>query len=106
MQQAYNSASERDFKSALNYLSQIPQDTPTYETAQIKLAEYSQKQHFKEEAQRIVELAKVGQDSQQGATDPFNTKPFVINKRVERTSNLNPGSQLQEVIPKGVGNRE
>ncbi len=106
LQQAYNSASERDFKSALNYLSQIPQDTPTYETAQIKLAEYSQKQHFKEEAQRIVELAKVGQDSQQGATDPFNTKPFVINKRVERTSNLNPGSQLQEVIPKGVGNRE
>ncbi|MBE9128352.1 MULTISPECIES: protein kinase domain-containing protein [unclassified Coleofasciculus] len=100
LQRAYNRASERDFRGALNYLSQIPSETSTYETAQIKMAEYSQKQHYKEEVERVVELAKAASDSQDRSFEPFTTEPFIRSSDSEdETSELNPGSQLQEINP-------
>ena len=102
LQQAYNQAAKRDFQGALNYLSQIPPGTSTYETAQIKMAEYSQKQHFKEEVERTVKLAKMASDDQEESSEPFSTKPFIstdTNDTNEKLSELNPGIQLQEVTP-------
>ncbi|MEQ9668999.1 hypothetical protein [Coleofasciculus sp. G2-EDA-02] len=99
LQQAYNQAAKRDFKGALNYLSQIPPGTSVYETAQIKMAEYSQKQHFKEEVERTVKLAKRASEEQEESSEPFSTEPFISTETNEKTSELNPGNQLQEVTP-------
>ncbi|NEP09310.1 MAG: hypothetical protein F6K14_03540 [Symploca sp. SIO2C1] len=59
LQQAYNQAQVRDFKGALQYLSKISPDTPTYQKAQVKVAEYTQKQLFKEKVERKAKLGKV-----------------------------------------------
>lgn len=97
LQQAYSRASERDFIGALEYLSQIPEETPAYETAQIKMAEYSQKQDFKEEVERQVQLST-----------NFPKEEFKLTKLPQRSNsaklsrNLNPGSHLKEVTPKPV----
>ncbi|HAX88703.1 MAG TPA: hypothetical protein DCY91_21170, partial [Cyanobacteria bacterium UBA11370] len=99
LQQAYDRASQRDFSGAVKYLSQIPEDTPTYETAQIKIAEYSQKQNFKEEVDRVVELATTAPRSPKNSSEPFNTKPFLSGNNNEKPSQLNPGTQMQEVSP-------
>lgn len=99
LQRAYNQAAQRDFKSALNYLSQIPPGTSTYDTAQIKMAEYSQKQHFKEEVERTVQLARRESEEQEESSEPFSTEPFISTETDEKTSELNPGNQLQEVTP-------
>ncbi|HBE18918.1 MAG TPA: hypothetical protein DEG17_06115 [Cyanobacteria bacterium UBA11149] len=96
LQQAYQKAEERDFKAALTYLAQIPEDTPTYQTAQIKMAEYSQKQASIEEIQRIVELAKAANGSQEKVDD---AKSSVSTDNIVKTVELNPGEQLQEVKP-------
>lgn len=44
LQQAYNLAYVGQFADALEFLNQIPQDTPVYAQAQIKIPEYTQKQ--------------------------------------------------------------
>ena len=101
LQQAYQQASQRDFKSALKYLSQIPQDTPSYETAQAKMAEYSRKQDFQEEVERQVKLtAKFPQEDIKLSKLPQPSKSS--NKSSKASSNLNPGNQLKEVAPKPV----
>jgi serine/threonine-protein kinase len=97
LQQAYNRASQRDFIGALEYLSKIPEETPAYETAQIKMAEYSQKQDFKEEVERQVQLST-----------NFPKEEFKLTKLSQRSNsakgsrNLNPGSHLKEATPKPV----
>lgn len=96
LQQAYNQAAQRDFQSALNYLSQISPGTSAYDTAQIKITEYSQKQHFKEEVERTVKLTKVESEE---SSDPFSTEPFISTETDENPLELNPGNQLQEVTP-------
>jgi serine/threonine protein kinase len=44
LQQAYNQAYVGDFAGAIEFLSQIANDTPVYAQAQIKILEYTQKQ--------------------------------------------------------------
>ena len=99
LQQAYQRASQRDFRAAVKYLSQIPEDTATYKTAQIKIAEYSQKQNLKEEVDRAVEVARTTLRSPANSSEPFNTKPFITNSTNNSNSKLNPGNPLQEVNP-------
>ena len=92
LQQAYQRAAERDFKSALKYLSQVPEDTSTYETAQAKIAEYARKQTFQEEVDRQVQLnAQLPQEDIKISKLPQPTKS------TKTSSNLNPGNQLKEV---------
>ena len=43
LQEAYSRAATSDFAGALEYLKQIPQDTPTYSKAQEKIEEYTEK---------------------------------------------------------------
>ena len=94
LQQAYNRAAYRDFDAALEFLSKIPQETSTYEKAQIKMVEYSRKQHYQEELDRQVKLAKAAVGSKPQFSEQFNTDSFVTTN-----SELNPGSYWQEVIP-------
>lgn len=96
LQQAYQKAEERNFKAALTYLAQIPEDTPTYQMAQVKMAEYSQKQASVEEVKRIVELAKAANGSQEQVSD---AKSSVNTDNIVKTVELNPGERLQEVKP-------
>ncbi len=103
LQKAYHRASKRDFSGALQYLSQIPEDTPSYNKAQVKMAEYSQKQHFKEEVNRQVELARaVSEPKRRLSAEPFQTGPFISSNSKKTISELNPGSHLKEVSPQPV----
>lgn len=97
LQKAYDLGAQRDFSSAIKYLAQIPQDTPAYEKAQIKLAEYSQKQDFKEAVERQVMLAeKLPNPDQKIAKLPQNTKTS------KKSGNLNPGNHFKEVSPQPI----
>ncbi|NEO30870.1 MAG: serine/threonine protein kinase [Symploca sp. SIO3C6] len=100
LQQAYNLASERDFYRAQQYLSQIPQGTSTYETAQVKLVEYSRKQHYLEEVERKVNLAKAVVEPHLRFSDPFSKESFISNDGNNENPKLNPGNRWQEVSPK------
>ncbi|NJK28483.1 MAG: serine/threonine protein kinase, partial [Coleofasciculaceae cyanobacterium SM2_3_26] len=44
LQQAYNCAAAGAFAEALNFLNQIPPDAQVFETARLKILEYTQKQ--------------------------------------------------------------
>lgn len=97
LQKAYERASERDFSGAIMYLSQIPQETPAYEKAQIKMAEYSQKQDFQEEVQRQATLSA-----------NFPKEEIKLTKLPQHPTSskasrdLNPGSHLREATPQRV----
>jgi serine/threonine protein kinase len=95
LQKAYQRAVEKDFVEALQYLAEIPQDTPAYNTAQIKMAEYSQKQDFQEQAQV---QAMLNARLPQIAIKP--TQLAKSNQTQNPAGNLNPGNVLKEVTPK------
>lgn len=97
LQKAYELASKKDFSGALKYLSQIPQETPTYEQAQVKMAEYSQKQDIQEEVQRQATL-NANFPKEEPKLSEFSQSPNF--SKVSET--LNPGSHLQEVTPQPV----
>ena len=101
LQQAYQWAARKEFSEAMKFLAEIPEDTPAYETAQIKMAEYSQKQDFNQQlalqaalnAQLPQEVVKQAPLPKNDATTHPNSKP---------STDLNPGSGLKEVAPKPV----
>ncbi|MEP0886515.1 hypothetical protein NDI49_33815, partial [Trichocoleus sp. ST-U3] len=95
LQEAYDRAAKRDFSGALKYLSQISDETPTYDKAQIKIVEYAQKQHFKEEVERQASLTRAASESNLRFSEPF-----VRSSGEEMTLELNPGTQLTEVSPR------
>ena len=97
LQKAYQQAVEKDFTKALQYLAEIPQDTPAYEIAQIKMAEYSQKQAFNEQ---LALQAQLNARLPQEVIKP--TQLAKSNKTPKQWGNLNPGSNLQEVAAKPV----
>ena len=96
LRQAYQQASKKDYNGALKYLARIPEETPTYQKAQIKIAEYTQKQDFLEEVQRQVQLSDLFPKEEIKLTQ--SPKPNTLNP----FSQLNPGNQLNEVAPKPV----
>jgi serine/threonine protein kinase len=106
LQKAYQRAVEKDFQAALQYLAEIPEDTPAYDMAQIKMAEYSQKQAFNEQ---LALQAQLNAHFPQEVIKP--TRLAQNNKTQNRSAlggstplspNLNPGSKIQEVAPKPV----
>ncbi len=95
LQEAYEQGGQGNFIKALVYLSQIPKETPTYQKARIKIAEYSRKQHLKEEVERQAALARAVLEKQRQSG--VNQKPL-LNVNVESSASpLNPGNQWQEV---------
>ncbi|MGQ4647510.1 hypothetical protein [Lyngbya aestuarii] len=105
LQKAYGLAVKRDFIGAQKYLSEIPQNTAAYETAKVKLAEYSQKQNSLEEVERQAKLRKAA-ETQKRLSESSTNKPAEAQKKSSapstnkpKNSQLNPGGQLQEVKP-------
>lgn len=99
LQQAYDQALERNFYQAQKYLSQIPKGTSTYKTAQIKLVEYSRKQHYLEEVDRKARLSKAAVEPHLRFSDPFSKESFIKNDGDKKNSQLNPGNRWQEASP-------
>jgi hypothetical protein len=100
LQKAYDRAAKREFQQALEYLAQIPQQTTAFDKARVKMAEYSQKQHFREEVEREVELARAAVDATRRHSEPFRGESFTRGEVTEASSSsLNPGSHLQEANP-------
>lgn len=94
LQRAYEQSGKRDFSSALKYLAQIPQETPAYEKAQAKIAEYSLKQTFKEEVERQAKLN--ANFPKEDLTPP---KLSQVPDSSKTSKNLNPGNRFQETSP-------
>jgi serine/threonine protein kinase len=95
LQKAYQQAVEKNFSQALEYLAEIPEDTPAYEVAQIKMAEYSQKQAFNEQ---LALQAQLNARFPKEVTPP--TQLAKTNKTPKPVGSLNPGSNLQEATVK------
>ena len=112
LHRADNRAIVKDFTGALNYLQQIPEDTPAYSQAQEKIVEYTAQQESQDSSEQT-ETASTSSDDTSTATQPFNEEPFTSNSHGSGSSteelfsesepffgsSLNPGSNLQEVIP-------
>ncbi|NEQ80640.1 MAG: serine/threonine protein kinase [Moorea sp. SIO2I5] len=91
LQEAYEQGGQGNFIQGLVYLSQISKETPTYQKARIKIAEYSRKQHLKEEVERQAALARAVLEKQRQLG--VNQKPL-LNVNVESSrSPLNHGLQ-------------
>ncbi|GAA6623039.1 protein kinase domain-containing protein [Scytonema sp. NUACC26] len=90
LQKAYNKASDRDFVGAVQFLQQVPKDTPVYATARVKLVEYTQKQRAQAEGQKIAssKLTNSSLDMVQPFTDSSSTTSL---------QNFNPDNELYEV---------
>ena len=95
LQEAYEQGGQGNFIQALVYLSQIPKETPTYQKARIKIAEYSRKQHLKEEVERKAALARAVLEKQRQSG--VNQKPLLKVNIESSPSPLNHGLQWQEV---------
>ncbi|MEM7555575.1 MAG: serine/threonine-protein kinase [Cyanobacteria bacterium P01_A01_bin.84] len=94
LQQAYNSAEQKDFDNAVKFLKKIPANSPVYAKAQIKLSEYNRKQKFlaKKQHREKPEFAS----SPKGTFEPA-IKPFIESRTNISFQGFNPGSLLQEV---------
>src|SRR5919202_155320 len=108
LQRAYNRASVKDFPRALEYLKQIPENTPAYDIAQEKIVAYTQAQGLKSPTNKATPPVHRPEPAQ-----PFNLQPFTSSRLGNESSfeahslssvppspsNLDPGSRLQEVNP-------
>ncbi|AFY36312.1 serine/threonine-protein kinase [Calothrix sp. PCC 7507] len=89
LQKAYNLASVSDFDGAVKFLRQVPDNTPVYTQAQIKLQEYTQKQQQQSQSQNIA-LSKTLSSSKK-VNSSINSRS---NSKIEH---LNAENNLQEV---------
>ena len=90
LQKAYNKAAEGDFKSAVQFLQQVPKDTPVYATAQVKLVEYTQKQ-------QVVQVKSQKIASSKGPAFTNMKKPLSSSNSARNLESFDPSNQMQEV---------
>ncbi|MUG92960.1 protein kinase [Scytonema sp. UIC 10036] len=90
LQKAYNKASEQDFEGAVQFLQQVPKDTPIYATAQVKLLEYTQKQRAQAEGQKVA-------SSKLTNTSLDMVQPFINSSSTTSLQNLDLSNELHEV---------
>ena len=86
---AHKKASTGDFSTAVKLLAKIPQDTPVYARAQIKLNEYAYKQNLINEPKNIA-ILDIG-------SNPSKTNSATPTKSVNKNLDLQEESYLQEV---------
>ncbi|NES23707.1 MAG: serine/threonine protein kinase [Symploca sp. SIO3E6] len=111
LHRANNRAIVRDFTGALDYLRQIPEDTPAYSQAREKIVEYTAQQDSQDSSEQE-ETANTSSNDASTATQPFNEEPFTSSNHDSGDntedlfsgndffgSSFNPGSSLQEIIP-------
>lgn len=98
LQKAYNKAAERDFDAAVQFLQQVPKDTPVSATAQAKLIEYSQKQRVVQvEGEKIVQVEGEKIASSKAPASVNMNQPFISNSSATNIKSFDLGNQLQEV---------
>ncbi|MBW4625149.1 MAG: protein kinase [Brasilonema octagenarum HA4186-MV1] len=90
LQKAYNKAAEGDFKSAVQFLQQVPKDTPVYATAQVKLVEYTQKQ-------QIVQAKNQKIASSKAAAFTNMKKPLSSSNSARNLESFDLSHQMEEV---------
>jgi hypothetical protein len=85
----------------LEYLKQIPENTPAYDIAQEKIVAYTQAQGLKSATKEATPPV-----NRPAPAQPFNLQPFTGSRlgnessfEAHSPSNLDPGSRLQEVNP-------
>lgn len=100
LQEAYSRAATSDFTGALEYLKQIPQDTPTYSQAQKKIEEYTEKQRML--AHRLLQRAS-HRLNVQDFTGAIAYLPQITENPSANQSILAPGSYLQEINQSEIG---
>lgn len=86
LQKAYDRAVTNDYQAAIQLLKQVPSETPAYEIAQTKIAEYSIKYRFTKKTRKH-------------ASRSPSSYLYQTGDRIElsNTYSFNPGEQLQEV---------
>ncbi|MCP2727482.1 serine/threonine protein kinase [Limnofasciculus baicalensis] len=94
LQQAYSRAATSDFTGALEYLKQIPQDTPAYSKAQEKIEEYTEKHRIS--AHRLLHRAS-NRLNVQDFTGAIAYLPQMTENTSDNQSILAPGNYLQEI---------
>ncbi|KYC43153.1 serine/threonine protein kinase [Scytonema hofmannii PCC 7110] len=90
LQKAYNKASEHDFVGAVQFLQQVPKDTPVYATVEVKLLEYTQKQRAQSYGQKIA-------SSKLTNTSLDMVQPFIDSGSTTSLQNFDLGNELHEV---------
>jgi serine/threonine protein kinase len=100
LQKAYNQAATSNFDSAIQFLKQIPENTPAYTTAQLKLQEYAQKQRIQASVVNTKSSAPQNQfseldnrTSKQGRKSSFASEEISVSSIQDFLSRKN----LQEV---------
>jgi serine/threonine protein kinase len=100
LQQAYSRAAISNFAGALEYLKQIPQDTPTYSKAQEKIEEYTEKHRIS--AHRLLHRAS-NRLNVQDFIGAIAYLPQITENTSANQSILSPGSYLQEINQFEIG---
>ena len=91
LQKAYDLAAKQDFDNAVKFLQQVPKDTPVYQTAQIKLIEYSSKQH------QVAEDQKMGSKKMASSVVQKITERLINKSSAVTMKSFDAGNELQEV---------
>lgn len=89
LQQAYNQAELGKFDTAIEYLREVPEGTPAFAKARVKLAEYNSKKRI------IAKLDKAAADELNSAID--NTDSFIRTRSSTRIQDFQAGTYLHEV---------
>jgi serine/threonine protein kinase len=89
LQKAYNKAEAGDFESAVKYLQEVPKGTPVYATAQVKVAEYTQKQR------QLVAGQKVASSKIAATVDI--TQSLISTNSTTNVQSFDPSNQMNEV---------
>ncbi len=89
LQQAYNQAELGKFDTAIQYLQKVPEDTPVFAKARVKLAEYSSKKRI------VARLDKAAALEIESAID--NTDSFIRSSSNTRINDFQMGTYLREI---------
>ncbi len=102
LQEAYKKAINRDFETALQFLQQIPKDTPAYAVAQAKLIEYKQKQRIINEGQQLARIVTditpntTTADATKLKKSESDTNSFIQSNSSTKLKDFQPGNLFME----------
>ncbi len=89
LQQAYNQADNGNFDRAIKYLEKVPEGTPAFAKARVKLAEYNSKKRI------VAQLDKAPTVEVKSVID--NTESFIRSRSSTRIKDFQMGTYLREV---------
>ncbi len=100
LQEAYKNATNRDFSTAVQFLRQIPKDTPTYSIAQAKLIEYTQKHRIASSQDIAISVKDANStetnDVATASKSAGKTDSFIRSGSSTKLQDLQPGNLFTE----------